>query len=87
MHFELWALNTGNVIRDYDTEAEALAVVRELLADGWSADDLGLGLEFDEGEEGDDGELPPVLSGPALAARALAADEPTHRPTDRRRSA
>ena len=29
-------------------------MVRELLTDGWSADDLGLGLEFDDGEAGDD---------------------------------
>jgi uncharacterized protein (DUF433 family) len=69
MHYELWALNAGNLIRDYDTEAEALAMVRDLLADGWSTDDLGLGLEFDDGEEGDDSRLPPTLYGAALAAR------------------
>jgi hypothetical protein len=70
MHWELWSLNAGNLIRDYDTEAEALATVRDLLADGWSADDLGLGLEFDDGEEIDDDKLPPVLTGSVLAARA-----------------
>jgi hypothetical protein len=70
MHWELWALNAGNLIRDYDSEAEALAMVRALLADGWSADDLGLGLEFDDGEEIDDAKLPPALFGGALAARA-----------------
>ena len=70
MHYELWALNAGNLIRGYDTEAEALAMVRSLLADGWRADDLGLGLEFDDGEEGDDEQLPPTLSGADLAARA-----------------
>jgi hypothetical protein len=70
MHWELWALNAGNLIRDYDTEDSALAMVRDLLADGWSADDLGLGLEFDEGEDGDDARLPPVLYGHALAVRA-----------------
>lgn len=69
MHWELWALNAGNVIRGYDTEAEALAMVSTLLDDGWSADDLGLGLEFDEGEAEDDSSLPPVLSGAPLAAR------------------
>ena len=70
MHWELWALKAGNLIRGYDTEADALAMVRQLLSDGWSADDLGLGLEFDDDEEGDDSRLPPVLHGPALAARA-----------------
>lgn len=70
MHFELWALNTGNLIRDYDREVEALAMVRSLLASGWSAVDLGLRLEYDEGEEGDDERLPPALSGAARAARA-----------------
>src|SRR3954471_16100168 len=69
MHYELWALNAGNVIRGYATEAEALAMIRDLLADGWSANDLGLGLEFDEGEDIDDSRLPPVLYGAALAAR------------------
>jgi hypothetical protein len=69
MHYELWALNTGNLIRDYDSEAEALAMVRSLLASGWCADDLGLRLEYDEGEEGDDAVLPLALYGAALAAR------------------
>ena len=69
MHYELWALNAGNLIRGYDSEAEALAMARTLLANGWTADDLGLGLEFDDGEEGDDSSLPPTLYGAALAAR------------------
>lgn len=78
MHYELWALDTGNLIRDYATEVEALAMVRDLLAAGWNADDLGRHLEFDEGEEGDDASLPPALSGAALAARA--AGSPTQTP-------
>jgi uncharacterized protein (DUF433 family) len=69
MHYELWALNAGNLLRDYDTEADALTMVRQLLAGGWRADDLGLGLEFDDGEEGDDSRLPPTLYGAALTAR------------------
>jgi hypothetical protein len=77
MHYELWALNTGNLIRDYDTEVEALTMVRELLAVGWSAEDLGLALDFDEGEGGDDASLPPAIRGSELAARALAADGST----------
>jgi uncharacterized protein (DUF433 family) len=70
MHWELWALNSGNLIGDYDVEADALAAVRMLLADGWSADDLGLGLEYDDGDSGDDDSLPPVRHGAVLAARA-----------------
>jgi hypothetical protein len=70
MHYEIWALNTGNLIRDYDSEAEALAMVRDLIADGWDATDLGMNLEWDDGEDGDDSQLPPALSGAALAARA-----------------
>ena len=70
MHWELWALNSGNLICEYETEADALAMVRALVDDGWSADDLGLGLEFDDDDEGDDASLPPVLSGVALTQRA-----------------
>jgi hypothetical protein len=70
MHWELWALNAGNAIGGFATEAEALAVVRQLLADGWSTDDLGMHLEWDEGEDGDDSLLPPALTGAELAVRA-----------------
>ena len=69
MHWALWGLNVGNLIRDFDTEAEALATARDLLASGWIPDDLGLRLEFDDGEDIDDDNLPPPLIGPALAAR------------------
>jgi hypothetical protein len=75
MHYELWALNVGNLICGYDTETEALAMVRQLMAGGWSADDLGLALEFDDGEEVDDSLLPPALYGAKLAAR-VAEDDP-----------
>jgi hypothetical protein len=82
MHYELWALNTGNLIRDFDHEIEALQLVRDLLADGWDAADLGMHLEWDEGEDGDDSLLPPAVTGPELAAQAA---EPSvrieHQPT------
>ena len=68
MHYELWALNTGNLIADYETEAEVLATARDLLANGWNPDDLGVRLEWDDGEEGDDNRLPPALFGASLAA-------------------
>jgi uncharacterized protein (DUF433 family) len=70
MHYELWALNTGNLMSDYDTEAEVLTTVRDLLANGWAAKDLGVRLEWDDGDEGDDDQLPPVLYGASLAAWA-----------------
>ena len=66
MHNALWDYRTSNIV---DTEGEAFAVVRDLLAAGWSPAELGLGLDFDEGES-DDRELPEPISGAALADRA-----------------
>jgi uncharacterized protein (DUF433 family) len=70
MHYELWALNTGNLMRDYDTQAEVLESVRDLIANGWDAYDLGVRLEWDDGDEGNDDLLPPSLYGASLAAWA-----------------
>jgi hypothetical protein len=81
MHYELWDAKSANVIDIFQTEAEGLAIVRRLLADGWNPDDLSFGLDFDEGEEGDDDALPPVVYGAALAERALAAADPAVRST------
>ncbi|MGE3268686.1 MAG: hypothetical protein AB7P40_08065 [Chloroflexota bacterium] len=75
-------MNAGNLIRDFETETEALAVVRDFLADGWSADDLALGQEWGDGETGDDEQLSPTLSGAALLTRVRAAAA-----TEQRRSA
>ena len=72
MHYELWDAASANVMAIVQTEAEGLAIVRRLLSDGWNAEHLTLGLDFDEGEEGDDDTLPPVVYGTALAERALA---------------
>ncbi len=74
MHYELWDAASANVIDVFPTEAEGLAMVRGLLAAGWDPEHLTLGLDFDEGEEGDDAALPPVLHGTALAERALAGE-------------
>ncbi len=71
MHYQLWALTTGNLIREYDTEADALAEVGELLALGWTTDELGLRAEHDDGEDGED-DLGPALSGAMLADRIQA---------------
>jgi uncharacterized protein (DUF433 family) len=68
MHYEIWALNAGNLIGDFNSEAEVLSVARDLIADGWHTDNLGLRQEWDDGEEGDDARLPPALYGPSLAA-------------------
>lgn len=75
MHYELWALNTGNLIADYDTESEVLSMVRELVVNGWDVDDLGVRLEWDDGEDGNDSQLPPADSQlpPALYGSTLAA--------------
>ena len=71
MHWELWDTETGNLVGDYDTEAEALAVVRAALARHGpdAAAWLALGVEHDD-EGGDDAVLPPVLRGTELVARA-----------------
>jgi hypothetical protein len=67
MHWELWALNSGNLIATPDTEDEALQLVRELVSKGWRTEDLSLGVE-DEGLPPE--VLPPPLEGDALLARA-----------------
>jgi len=32
VHYELWDVETGNIVSDFDTEIEALTLVRDLLA-------------------------------------------------------
>ena len=68
--YDVWSLGSGNLIGEYATEAEALALVRELLASGWSADTLSLGWgDTDDGEQGGE-----IATGAALSARAQTAD-------------
>ncbi len=74
MHYQLWDVESGHVVDIYRTESEGLAMVRSLLAAGWDPEHLALGLEFDEGEAGDDADLPPVLQGAALVKRAYEVD-------------
>lgn len=82
MHYQLWDSKSSNVIDIFQTETEGLAMVRRLLSSGWDPERLTLGLDFDEGEEGDDDTLPPVVYGAALAERALAAaSDPAARST------
>ena len=67
MRWELWALNTGNLIATPKTEHDALELVLELLGKGWHAEDLSLGVE-DESLPLE--KLPPPLESEALATRA-----------------
>ena len=72
MHYELWDLETANLIGEYDAENEALYSVRRFLASGWDAERLALGKEFDDDDVGDDELLGPTVSGADLAALAEA---------------
>lgn len=76
MHWELWDTETGNLVGDYDDEAAALAVVRDVLRRHGSGPlaALALGAEHDD-EGGDDAALPPIVGGVELVARALATPE------------
>lgn len=66
MTYDLWDLETGNIINTYASGAEALADVRELIAESGTryADALSLGFLTERGGRG------VIASGAALAARA-----------------
>ena len=65
--YDLWSLHPGNLVGEYAAEVQALATVRDLLAAGWSADDLSLGWgDTDDGERGGE-----IATGAGLAARAM----------------
>jgi hypothetical protein len=67
LQFEIWELRSCSLVASYDSEERALTLVRRLLDAGWSADDLVMGAEDPKIDVGD---LPPTLTGVALAARA-----------------
>ena len=71
MHYELWEFQSRSLVNTYEAKDEALAMVRLLLASGWNPDDLALGCELQDDSQS--GQLPPVLKGAELVARALAA--------------
>ena len=71
MHFELWDLETRNLVGEYDTEEEALEDVRRALAAGWPVEHLALGKEFGDDDIGDDELLGPTVSGVELADLAM----------------
>jgi redox-sensitive bicupin YhaK (pirin superfamily) len=66
MYYELWDLRSGNIINTYDSEAEALTVVRGLVELNGSdyADVLSLSVSDD------DDNVTLVAKGTALARRA-----------------
>ena len=68
MFFELLNVETGNLIGTYESEADALAVVRRAahFNGAASVDALALGYEDDDGEGAQ------LAAGPELLARALA---------------
>ena len=66
-YWELWDVDSGNLVADFDTESDALVLVRELIGKGWNASHLSLAFE-DPDVEVDD--LPPGVTGDELARRA-----------------
>jgi hypothetical protein len=66
MHYELWDLESGNLVGDFDTEAEALAVVEELRAENSAAYVEALALA----QANDSGTRESMVQGTALATLA-----------------
>jgi hypothetical protein len=73
IRFELWDTRSGNLLEDFESEAEAVAAVREYLElnGPQMVRDLTLGAVPDTGLVGATG-LPPVLDGDELLARVAA---------------
>ena len=65
--YEVWELESRSLVATYPSEAEALALVRQLLGYGWTADELVVAAENERFEPQ---ELPPFLTGDALAQAA-----------------
>jgi hypothetical protein len=78
MWWELWDIDSGNMIGTRDTEAEALAMVRELVRAGWPISVLSM-LTDDEALVDED--LSPAVSGDELARKAGIVSESTARRT------
>ena len=70
MRWELWDIESGNLVGHRDAETDALALVRELILKGWPIDALSLLAEDDSVPVED---LPPGVTGEELARRAEAA--------------
>lgn len=78
MQWEVRDIESGNLIGWRDTEADALALVRELVRAGWPAETLSL-LADDESLPIE--ALPPAVSGDELVRRAQTAGEGSARRT------
>ena len=66
MFYELWDVRSGNIINTYDTEDEALQVVRTLLSLNGAEYGAALSLSFED----DDENTTLVAKGLALTQRA-----------------
>lgn len=71
MAYELWDVETANLVGDYDTEVAALAVVRRSIGVHGRGTVDALALAYEDSE----GEAHPIAAGAALAERALAMPE------------
>ena len=67
MQWELWDVQSGNLIGWRESEAEALALVRELVGKGWPVEALSLMVED---ESAPIEALPPPVTGIELVRRA-----------------
>ena len=67
MTYDLWDVESGNIVNTFETEREALRVVRTLLDLNGSEYARSLSL----GVEDDDGSMRIVAEGDDLAARAV----------------
>ena len=66
-HWELWHVPSRNLLDDFETESEALDLVRELVGQGAKPDERSLGYD-DPGLDVE--QLPPAVTGAELAKRA-----------------
>jgi hypothetical protein len=75
--WEIWDLQSRNMLADAETEHEALSIVRDIVGEGSKYSDLM--LLFDDPDV-DVNELPAPVTGDDLARRAGAAgDDPVRR--------
>ena len=67
-YWELWDIDSGNLVADFGSESDGLVLVRELIGKGWDASHLSLAFENPDVDVDD---LPPGMTGDELARRAL----------------
>ncbi len=73
MYWELRSAPHTDLLGYSDDLDDVLSLARECIEGGFPLQELYVCAEWREGEQGDDADLPPVLSGPELASRAQAA--------------